>query len=105
MNPTLATSESDPRPRTETEATDASIGGHLGGGSKPPHAPPRYKVAVVVWLAIYPTVLLAQVLLRPVTRGLPLFLQTLAVTLVVVPLAVWLLIPTLNRLLGRWLQR
>jgi uncharacterized protein len=66
--------------------------------------PPRYKVAVVVWLAIYPTVVVALAVLGPFTRDLPLALHALLLTLVVVPIAVWLLIPTLNRWLARWLN-
>lgn len=69
-----------------------------------PAGPPRYKVAVVVWLAIYPTVVLVLLLIRPFTLSLPLGLQALVLTLIVVPVAVWLLIPRLNRLLARWLS-
>jgi uncharacterized protein len=66
--------------------------------------PPRYKVAVVVWLAIYPAVVAVQLVLRPFTRDLPLPLHTLLLTLIVVPIAVWLLIPALNRWLATWLS-
>ena len=65
--------------------------------------PPRYKVAVVVWLAIYPTVVLTLLLVRPYTRDLPVPLQALVLTLIVVPLAVWFLIPWLNRVMAGWL--
>ena len=67
-------------------------------------SPPRYKRAVVVWLAIYPSVLVALIVLNPLIDELPLPLQTLVVTAVVVPLAVYVLIPLLDRTLHRWLR-
>jgi antibiotic biosynthesis monooxygenase (ABM) superfamily enzyme len=69
-----------------------------------PGGPPRYKVAVVVWLAIYPSVLVTLVLVRPYTHELALPLQVLVLTAIVVPVAVWILIPRLNRLLAGWLR-
>ena len=83
---------------------------HLDAESSqsPPRAtevhPPRYKVAIVVWLAIYPTVVVTLLLIRPLTADLPIALQALVLTLIVVPLAVWFLIPGLNRLLAGWLS-
>ncbi len=67
--------------------------------------PPRWKTAVVVWLAIYPSITLILWLAGPKIRGWPLAVQTLAVTAGVVPLMVFLLLPGLQRLLARWLRR
>ena len=84
---------------------DAETGDSTRGHEEPVHlTPPRYKVAVVVWLAIYPTVVLTLLLVRPFTQDLPVPLQALVLTLIVVPLAVWFLIPWLNRLLAGWLS-
>jgi antibiotic biosynthesis monooxygenase (ABM) superfamily enzyme len=67
-----------------------------------PHAPPRWKTAVVVWLAIYPTLTLVLALIGPAIQSWPLALRTLATTVVLVPLMVYVLIPTIQRLLARW---
>ena len=68
--------------------------------------PPRWKTAVVVWLAIYPciTVVLWLGSGRRSRVG-PWPLRTLALTAAVVPLMVYLLLPALQRILGPWLRR
>jgi len=66
--------------------------------------PPRWKTAIVVWLAIYPTITLVLWLAGPSIAGWPLALRTFAITAVVVPLMVYLLIPAFQRLLRPWLR-
>ena len=66
--------------------------------------PPRWKTAIVVWLAIYPTITLVLWLAGPRIAGWPLALRTLAITAVVVPLMVYLLMPAFQRLLRPWLR-
>jgi antibiotic biosynthesis monooxygenase (ABM) superfamily enzyme len=67
--------------------------------------PPRWKTAVLVWLAIYPTITLVLWLAGPRMADWPLALRTLAITAVVVPLMVYLLMPAFQRLLRPWLHR
>lgn len=64
---------------------------------------PRYKLAVVVWIAIYPTITLIQWLVGPALATVPLPLRTFLLTIVLVPLMVFVLIPVLTRALGFWL--
>jgi antibiotic biosynthesis monooxygenase (ABM) superfamily enzyme len=59
----------------------------------------------MVWLAIYPALTLVLWLAGPTIRDWPVALRTLALTLVLVPLMVYVLIPALQRLLGPWLRR
>jgi antibiotic biosynthesis monooxygenase (ABM) superfamily enzyme len=68
-------------------------------------APPRYRQALLVWLAIYPTITLLLELGGPVINDWPLPLRTLALTAVAVPLMVFVLLPALQRALGGWLRR
>jgi antibiotic biosynthesis monooxygenase (ABM) superfamily enzyme len=63
----------------------------------------RMKMMIIVWLGIYPTVLVAMLALRPYTANLPLALQVLILTVVVVPVAFLIAIPALQRLLSGWL--
>jgi antibiotic biosynthesis monooxygenase (ABM) superfamily enzyme len=71
----------------------------------PPTAPPRWKFAVAVWLAIYPSLTLVLWLVGPTIAGWPLALRTLGVTALLVPWMVFLILPVLQRLLASWLQR
>ena len=62
--------------------------------------PPKYKTSVVIWLAIYPLVTLAQLLLGPWLSRFPLPVATLILTLLLVPLMTYVMMP----LLERWLK-
>ncbi|WP_159945033.1 MULTISPECIES: hypothetical protein [unclassified Nocardiopsis] len=65
--------------------------------------PPRYKQAVVSWLGVYPLITLLLWLLGPVVSDLPLPLVTLVLTLVLVSLQTYAVIPLLTRLFRPWL--
>jgi antibiotic biosynthesis monooxygenase (ABM) superfamily enzyme len=67
--------------------------------------PPRWKTAVVVWVAIYPSITLVLWVAGPRMQSWPLALRTLVITAFVVPLMVYLLLPVLQRLLGPWLRK
>ena len=66
--------------------------------------PPRWKTAVLVWLAIYPSITFLSWLAGPRITGWPLPLRTLAITAALVPLMVFLLLPAIQRLLAPWLR-
>jgi antibiotic biosynthesis monooxygenase (ABM) superfamily enzyme len=65
--------------------------------------PPRYKLAVINWLAIFPLITLILWLSRPLMAGFPLWTTTLVVTLVLVPLMTFLVMPLMLRIFARWL--
>jgi antibiotic biosynthesis monooxygenase (ABM) superfamily enzyme len=64
----------------------------------------RWKMAVLIWLAIYPALTLLLWLVGPTIRSWPLAARTLTLTVVLVPLMVFVLIPALQRLLAPWLR-
>ena len=66
--------------------------------------PPRWKMMIVVWLAIYPVLTLVLWLVGPTIRDWPVALRTLALTVLIVPLMVYVLIPGIQRLLAPWLR-
>lgn len=66
-------------------------------------SPPKYKMAVVIWLTIYPAITVVLFLLGPALSHLPLPLRTLVLTLIVVPLMVFVLLPRMMKLFGNWL--
>ena len=69
-----------------------------------PPAAPRYKVAAITWLAIYPALTVTLALLGPVLTPLPLYLRTLVVTVVLVPVMVYVLVPAMQRVFVGWLR-
>jgi antibiotic biosynthesis monooxygenase (ABM) superfamily enzyme len=69
-----------------------------------PAMPPRWKTALVIWLAIYPSITFLLWLAGPRIATWPLALRTLAITAVLVPLMVFLLLPAVQRLLASWLR-
>jgi antibiotic biosynthesis monooxygenase (ABM) superfamily enzyme len=66
--------------------------------------PPRWKTAVVIWLAIYPSITFLLWLAGPTIASWALPLRTLALTAVLVPLMVFLVLPAVQRLLAPWLR-
>jgi antibiotic biosynthesis monooxygenase (ABM) superfamily enzyme len=68
--------------------------------------PPRkWKMAILIWVAIYPTITILFLVLGTSLGNInPLPLRTLVITLVVVPLMVFFLIPGLQKIMGRWLR-
>lgn len=74
-------------------ARDANSQVAPGGG---PGAPPSVHVRVVVtWLAIFPLVALGMTAIAPVSADWHPVLRSLVLTLVVVPLAVYVVVPRL----------
>ncbi|HRH56939.1 MAG TPA: hypothetical protein PLS10_04745 [Chitinophagales bacterium] len=65
--------------------------------------PPRWKFAVMVWIAIYPTITLVSFLIGPYLKELPIPLRTLVLTLILVPLMVFIIMPNLQKIMGKWL--
>ena len=69
-----------------------------------PGVPPRWKMAVVTWLALYPVITLLLLAFGPVVDGLPLPLRTLALTAMMVPLMTYAVMPAVTRVFARWLH-
>lgn len=69
-----------------------------------PMSPPRWKMAVVTALGVWPVSMLVQWLLKPLISGLPLYLQALLIAAGIVVLLTWAVMPALVRLLGPWLR-
>ena len=63
--------------------------------SSPPSPPSAHLRALVTWIAVYPTITIALALLGPAIADLPLPVQTLILTVVVVPPVSYLLMPRL----------
>lgn len=71
--------------------------------SRPVPHPPRWKVAVVTWLGICPTVFMLFLLLGQLLAPWPLLPRVMLLTALVVLIMTWLVAPQLSRLLRPWL--
>ncbi len=67
--------------------------------------PPKWKFAVMVWLAIYPTITFVSFLIGDIIKSWPLPLKTLIMTGILVPTMVFILLPLLRKLLHNWLNK
>ncbi|WP_089781630.1 hypothetical protein [Chitinophaga sp. YR573] len=65
----------------------------------------KHKMAVIIWLAIYPLITVLCHFLGEYLQPLPTALRTLVLTLIAVPVMVYFLVPLLSRLLGTWLNK
>jgi hypothetical protein len=84
--------------------------GHSGNRARRAHPerdvdrpPPRYKTATVIFVGLYPTVLVLHSVLSPILSILATPLRILVSLLISVPLMVWIVVPLLTRLFSRWL--
>ncbi|MDF2917006.1 MULTISPECIES: hypothetical protein [Microbacterium] len=71
-------------------------------GASPPSVHVR---AALTWCAIFPLVTLGSLALEPIAGGWHPVLRTFVLTLVVVPLAVYVVVPQLLRAQGAWARR
>ncbi len=68
-----------------------------------PGPPPRWKMAVITWLGLYPLVVGIGYLSAPLLRGLPFVASAVPHTIASVVLTAWGMMPLLTRLAARWL--
>jgi antibiotic biosynthesis monooxygenase (ABM) superfamily enzyme len=65
--------------------------------------PPRYKMAILTWVTIFPLITMVVVATAPLVGSLPLVARLAVTTGVTVPLMTWVVMPRVTRLLHRWL--
>lgn len=66
-------------------------------------APPRYKMVVITWLAVFPLATVLFLLLQPLMGGAPTILRTLVFTLIMVTTMTYVVMPRMTRLFSFWL--
>ena len=72
----------------------------------PGHRPPlRWKMAVVTWCGIFPTVALLQLVLNPLIVDVPFVPRVAIFTVFVVAIVTYVVMPQLVRLFRPWLAR
>ena len=66
--------------------------------------PPRWKMAIVTWLGVWPTVFIVSQILAPYLKPVPSWASTACVTLLVVMALTWIVMPVLTKILRPWLR-
>ena len=66
--------------------------------------PPRWKMAIVTWLGVYPLITLLLLALGPLILGLPIPVVTLILSVTLVSLLTFVVMPLLMRAFGPWLR-
>ena len=66
-------------------------------------APPRYKMVVVTWIAVFPLATAIFALTQPLLGGLPTVIRTLVFTLIMVTTMTYVVMPRVTRLFSFWL--
>jgi antibiotic biosynthesis monooxygenase (ABM) superfamily enzyme len=79
------------------KAGDASAGRATAG-------PPRYKLALLTWVAAYAVITLMLAVLGPAISSWPLALRTLVLSATMVVALTWLIMPRLTRVFRPWLS-
>ncbi|GAA1753683.1 hypothetical protein [Kocuria aegyptia] len=69
--------------------------------SAPVSPPNRHHLALMIWLAVFPTLTILNLVLGPWLEPLPTVLRTLVLTTVAVPIVIYGLMPHLHRIRTR----
>jgi uncharacterized protein len=95
----------DERARTLTEGEPVyrQLHGLEAWFRSPGVPPPRWKMAMITLLGVYPVSLLIGFILSPQLRKLPLALNLFIVSALIVVCLTWIVMPRLTRLFHRWL--
>jgi antibiotic biosynthesis monooxygenase (ABM) superfamily enzyme len=70
-----------------------------------PTPPKRWKMALLIWLFIFPFITFIPLLLRPILEPLEMWQRTLTMSLILVPLMVYFYLPFLNKRFFKWLRK
>ncbi|MFO7527856.1 MAG: antibiotic biosynthesis monooxygenase [Marinobacter sp.] len=88
---------------SEREVTSGIVTWFTLPGQNPVKPPPKWKMTLVSWLALYPAVTLLFVLFGDILAQIPLLARTFLVTAVVMILMSYMLMPRMTRWFSPWL--
>lgn len=72
-------------------------------GRRPASPPSKHQLALMIWLAVFPTLTVLNVALGSVLRDLPVVLRTFILATAAVPIVMYAVMPRLHRLRARLL--
>lgn len=65
--------------------------------------PAKYKMAILIWITIYPTINILFLVLGKPLESFPMYIKTLVMTLILVPAMVYVFLPFLTKTFSKWL--
>jgi antibiotic biosynthesis monooxygenase (ABM) superfamily enzyme len=66
------------------------------------HRPPsKHQLALMIWLAVFPTLVVLNLTLKGLLDGLPVVVRTFVLVTIAVPIVIYGLMPQLHRLRAR----
>jgi antibiotic biosynthesis monooxygenase (ABM) superfamily enzyme len=65
--------------------------------------PAKYKMAILIWITIYPTINILFLILGKPLQDYPMAIKTLVMTLLLVPAMVYIFLPFLTKTFSKWL--
>jgi antibiotic biosynthesis monooxygenase (ABM) superfamily enzyme len=71
---------------------------------KPMNKNTQHKRALLIWLAIYPLITIIFIVFGEYLIQFPVPVRTLMVTVIVVPLMVYIILPFYNKVFAKWLN-
>jgi antibiotic biosynthesis monooxygenase (ABM) superfamily enzyme len=71
----------------------------------PPGPPTKHQLAVMIWVAVFPTLTILNLTIGPWLKGSNPVLRTFVLATVAVPIVIYGLMPRLQRVRGRLLAR
>jgi antibiotic biosynthesis monooxygenase (ABM) superfamily enzyme len=67
-----------------------------------PHRPPsKHQLALMIWLAVFPTLVVLNLTLSGLLDGLPVVVRTFVLVTIAVPIVIYGLMPQLHRIRAR----
>lgn len=88
---------------SERDVTSGIVTWFTLPGQNPVKPPPKWKMTIVSWLALYPAVTLVFILFGDLLAKVPLLFRTMLVTIVVMLLMSYVLMPRMTRWFAFWL--
>lgn len=67
-----------------------------------PRPPSQHTLALMIWIAVTPTLLAINLLLGPLMAGIPVIPRTIITVTIAVPIVIYGLMPLLHRIRRRW---
>ena len=67
--------------------------------------PKKWKMAVLVWLVIYPSISSISLLLGSWLNELPILMRTFVMSIVLVPFMIFVAMPQITNLFNKWLVK
>lgn len=78
---------------------------HSNAPADPLPPPSRHQMAVMIWLAVFPTLLALNLTIGRLINGLPMSVRTFVLASIAVPIVIYGLMPQMHHLRARLLAR